>query len=109
MTTKKKTIILPVEAKIPVEVTSALPLPANTTAQEDIVTARQSRINLIWESTQSIIAVMITGSIVYCIVKDIPHEELTNAFFLIVSMYYVRTNHQLIGGIGLKNYSSGGR
>lgn len=77
-------------------------LPPNTTEQEDMVTAGQRRVNLVWEFTQSIIAVMITGAIVYCSINGIDDRILNNAFFLIVSMYFVRTNHQLIGGVGPK-------
>jgi hypothetical protein len=39
-------------------------LPATTTHQEDKVTDRQSRINLIWEITQAIIAISITMAII---------------------------------------------
>lgn len=65
-------------------------------------TAGQRRINLIWEFTQGIIAVAITSAKIYCSVNVIDSPELTNAFFLIVSMYFVRTNHHLIGGVGTK-------
>jgi hypothetical protein len=77
-------------------------LPATTTAQEDVVTAGQRTINKIWEITQAIIAVSITAAKIYTAVYQIKSEDLTNAFFLVVSMYLVRTNHQLIGGIGHK-------
>lgn len=81
-------------------------LPATTTAQEDTMEAStkkgQRRVNLIWEFTQGVIALVITGSVVYCAVNKIESEVLTNAFFLIVSMYFVRTNHQLVGGTGIK-------
>jgi hypothetical protein len=65
-------------------------------------TAGQRRINLIWEFTQGIIAVAITAAKIYCSINKIDSPELTNAFFLIVSMYFVRTNHHLIGGVGTK-------
>jgi hypothetical protein len=77
-------------------------LQANTTAQEDMVTAGQRRVNMIWEMTQSIIAVLITGAIIYNAVNKIESNVLNNAFFLIVAMYFVRTNHNRIGGVGLK-------
>jgi len=77
-------------------------LKPTTTAQEDIVTAGQRKINLIWECTQGLIAVMITASVIYTIINKIESTVLTNAFFLIVSMYFVRTNHSLIGGVGTK-------
>lgn len=65
-------------------------------------TAGQRRINLIWEFTQGIIAVSITAAKIYCSINKIESPELTNAFFLIVSMYFVRTNHQRVGGVGAK-------
>lgn len=79
------------------------PLPATTTEQEDTMEsatkAGQRRINLIWEGTQGIIAVSIAAAVIYCQVNKIDSEILNNAFFLIVSMYFVRTNHTLMGGI----------
>jgi len=77
-------------------------LPPTTTEQEDIVVKGQRRINLVWELTQAIIAISITGAIIYSAIHKINNEVLTNAFFLIVSMYFVRTNHTMIGGIGRK-------
>lgn len=78
------------------------PLPATTTAAEDIVTAGQRKISLIWEITQSLIALAITGAIIYSVVTKTPTEVLANAFFLIIGFYFARTNHQAIGGIGPK-------
>lgn len=75
------------------------PLSPTTTVQEDVTKASQRRINLIWESTQAVIAVSITWAVIYCSIKKIETEVLTNAFFLIVAMYYVRTNHKKTGGI----------
>lgn len=77
-------------------------LAPDTTHQEDITKAGQRRINLLWEGTQSLIAIIITSAVVYCQINKIDSEIINNAFFLIVSMYYVRTNHSLIGGIGPK-------
>jgi hypothetical protein len=77
-------------------------LPATTTAQENLVTARQSRINLIWEVTQSIISLTITLAAIYCTIAQIPGSIVNYAFFLIVGFYFSRTNHAAIGGIGLK-------
>lgn len=73
-----------------------------TTAAEDLVTYGQRRVNLMWESTQAIIAVLITGAVVWCSVHTIEAGTLTNAFFLIVGSYFQRTNHQNIGGVGRK-------
>jgi hypothetical protein len=77
-------------------------IPPTTTEQEDITTAGQRRVNLIWEFTQAFIAISITWAVIFITIKQIESEVLTNAFFLIVSMYFVRTNHTLIGGIGRK-------
>lgn len=74
----------------------------NTTRQEDMVSAGQRRINMIWELTQGVIAVLITGAVIYCSIMKIEAQILNNAFFLIVSMYFVRTNHQKTGGVGFK-------
>jgi len=84
------------------------PLQPTTTEQEDITTAGQRKINLIWEATQSSIAVMVVlaNIIIWIIVSltgkgSIP-EGLTNALFLIVGFYFSRTNHSAIGGVGFK-------
>ena len=77
-------------------------LPPTTTAQEDVVTSGQRRINLIWEVTQAVIAVSITLAIIYTSINKVSSQELTNAFFLIVGFYFSRTNHQAIGGVGAK-------
>lgn len=77
-------------------------MPPKTTLQEDLVVSGQRRINLVWEFTQSFIAVGITGAIIYCGIKAIQNQELTNAFFLIIGFYFSRTNHQAIGGVGNK-------
>lgn len=88
-------------------------LPPTTTEAEDIdseatrassalVTYRQSRINLIWEATQSFISILIVGALIYCSINNITTEDLSNAAFLIIGFYFSRTNHQAIGGVGSK-------
>lgn len=74
-------------------------LPPKTTAAEDETAAGQRRVHILWESTQAIVAVMITGAVIYNAVNKIESPVLTNAFFLIVSMYFVRTNHTLTSGV----------
>jgi hypothetical protein len=81
------------------------PLPARTTEQEDMTKAGQRRINLIWEVTQGLIALMITAAIIYLQVNKIEGKVLEYAFVAIITMYYVRTNHQLIGGTGSKPFN----
>lgn len=101
-TNKPKAIIKNKPALVEI-VPPKISLPPTTTDQEDIVTAGQRRINLIWEITQAAVAVLITLATIYCAIKSIDARPLGNAFFLIVSMYFVRTNHKLIGGVGYKN------
>ncbi len=78
-------------------------LKPDTTAEQDIVTKGQRRINLIWETTQAIIAIGITGATIYNAVIGIKSDVLNNAFFLVIAMYFVRTNHKLTGGVGAKS------
>lgn len=83
---------------------------AKTTFQEDLTTAGQRRVNLIWEYTQAIITVMIV--LFSCIVatwlaiigrsNDFP-VILTSGFMLVIGFYFSRTNHTAIGGIGPKS------
>lgn len=73
-----------------------------------LTAAGQRRINLIWEYTQSIIAVTITFARIYAALwppLGAGSEALSNAFFLIVGFYFSRTNHAAIGGVGAKPMS----
>lgn len=85
--------------------TDQISLAPTTTRQQDLTTKGQRNINLIWEITQSLIALGITMAVVFCAVHHIVSQELTNAFFLIIGFYYSRTNHAAIGGIGPKPLS----
>lgn len=86
------------------------PLSPTTTTQEDLTTASQRRVNLIWEATQAVIASVIVGANVYVAVymaaSRIPFTDyppiLSHSMFLIVGFYFSRTNHAAIGGIGAK-------
>jgi hypothetical protein len=88
---------------------SQVSLAPTTTSQEDLVTAGQRRINLIWEWTQSIISVSVV--LANMIVASyhgmmVTHGEypvvLSSSLFLIVGFYFSRTNHAAIGGVGPK-------
>lgn len=78
-----------------------------TTAAGDLVTAGQRKINLIWETTQAIIAVLVTAATLWVsaqlALRDSPETAafllLSNAFFLVVTAYVVRTNHSKTGGV----------
>lgn len=79
-----------------------------TTAEQDRVTYGQRRINLLWEVTQSLIALSVSGVTLYVAAKLTllsPAQTaafllLSNAFFLVVGFYFGRTNHQRVGGVG---------
>jgi uncharacterized membrane protein YqgA involved in biofilm formation len=84
------------------------PLAPTTTEQQDITTAGQRKVNLIWEYTQAIIALivviatMIAGLLtVFKPAAQVP-TILSVAFGTVVGFYFSRTNHQAIGGVGPK-------
>lgn len=93
-------------APVPVTVAKAdnLTLTPTTTAADDKVTEGQRRVNLLWESSQSIISLAITLGVIYCQINSINSETLNNAFFFVVATYLQRTNHVRIGGVGNKPY-----
>jgi|SRR6202021_1705048 len=84
------------------------PIAPTTTAQEDITTAGQRKVNLIWEYTQAIIALIVAVATmaaglltVFKPTAQVP-TILSVAFGTVVGFYFSRTNHQAIGGIGPK-------
>jgi len=65
--------------------------------EQDAARAENKRLsNIIWEMTQAAIALMITAAVIYSAVNKIDSEVLTNAFFLIVSIYFVKNRE---GGV----------
>jgi hypothetical protein len=80
-------------------------LAPTTTAQQDLTTLGQRKVNLIWECTQACIALLVVISNMYAalfVVANPNNTVLSNSLFLIVGFYFSRTNHSAIGGIGLK-------
>jgi hypothetical protein len=83
------------------------PLPPNTTAQEDLISHGQRRVNLIWEFTQAAIAILVVatvmGSAAYSVIAQkmdqIP-TIMSTAFGMVVGFYFGRTNHANTGGPG---------
>lgn len=61
----------------------------------------QRRINLIWESTQAAIAVLIIGAVIAKSLLGVlsANDPLSLAMFLVIGFYYSRTNHQRVGGV----------
>ena len=85
------------------------PLAPRTTEQEDLVTAGQRKINLVWEYTQSSISVVVVlANMIVAVFHGITKEHgefpvvLSSSLFLIVGFYFSRTNHAAIGGVGPK-------
>ncbi len=86
------------------------PMAPNTTAQQDLTTAGQRQINLIWERTQALIAILVVLSTMAVGVKlgfdgkpdgQLP-TILSTGFGMVVGFYFSRTNHAAIGGVGVK-------
>jgi len=79
-----------------------------TTEEEDRATVGQRRINLLWETTQSIVAVTVTTATLYVAARLALKDNgdtaafllLSNVFFLVLGTYFNRTNHVKIGGVG---------
>lgn len=90
------------------------PMPATTTQQEDIVSAGQRAINVMWEGTQKNIALCVTYvALLVCAMlitypktpeplRLMAFTTLSNVFFAVTSVYFTRTNHTKIGGVGNK-------
>lgn len=75
--------------------------------EEDILTKiGQRRINLIWEMTQGLVAVLVTSAVIYCDINQIRVENIGKAFILIIALYFIRTNHTKTGGVGGTDYTS---
>jgi len=105
-------------------------LAPTTTEQEDIVTEGQRAINLMWESTQSKIALLVVqvgmamnGFVVVVLIclsffGGKPIDVATVAIItgsiaainltsgIIIGFYFSRTNHSAIGGTGKKEQAS---
>lgn len=87
-------------------------VPATTTFQQDLVTAGQRRINLVWEYTQATIAITVTiitlATCAFLVYQERGSEGafllLSNVFFLVVGTYFQRTNHTKTGGVGPHDY-----
>jgi hypothetical protein len=82
-------------------------MPARTTFQEDLTTAGQRQVNLIWERTQAAIAIMVVVATMACGIAGMFYAVqiptiIGVAFGMVTGFYFSRTNHAAIGGIGPK-------
>jgi hypothetical protein len=84
-----------------------------TRMSENVMYAGQRRVNIIWEVTQSIIALAVVLSNLIVMVNVGMSEPgstlvippaLSNSLFLVIGFYFSRTNHSAIGGVGPKPY-----
>lgn len=86
----------------------------NTTAAEDLTAHGQRRINILWEITQTVIAISVTSVTIFVLARasltpqpldnnqQIAINQLMVMATLVLSAYFQRTNHQNIGGVGPK-------
>lgn len=97
---------------------TSTPLPATTTEQEDIVTAGQRRVNIMWEKTQRVIAIGIVAAAIlnsmFIVIASVffnkeptpaavqQAKEIIGLALLIIGFYFSRTNHTNTGGVGKK-------
>ena len=66
-----------------------------------LVTSGQRRINLIWEATQGLIAIVLVGTACYSLLNEIAlPAEYWLLLGIVVNSYFQRTNHTKIGGVG---------
>lgn len=80
-----------------------------TTSEENRHALGQRRVNLIWETTQAVIALAVTLATLYAATSltlrgnagDAAFLLLSNAFFLVIGFYFGRTNHQRVGGVDI--------
>lgn len=82
-------------------------LPSTTTVEQNLRTAGQRRINLIWEYTQAFLAVAVVLSVLFVAVllalqgtpdlQQIALVMLASQASLITGFYFGRTNHARIG------------
>ena len=81
------------------------PMPATTTVEQNLRTASQRRVNLIWEYTQAGVALLVVSANIVneLATRFVPTAITTdtgllgNAFFLVIGFYFGRTNHARIG------------
>ena len=84
-----------------------------TTTEENLHTASQRRTNLIWEFTQSLLALIViaTAMVIDAMVvvrgRELSSNQLAALMQLnvmagiVIGFYFGRTNHQRVGGIQL--------
>lgn len=110
-------VTVPTQAAQPAKVGDINAAPT-TTAAQDVTATRQSRVNLVWESVQAIIALSVVEVVLFVSAKiclssigveasekqvaaaSIAFLLLSNLASLIIGFYFGRTNHTRTGGSG---------
>lgn len=91
-----------------VSVADGLTKAPTTTSEEDLHSKSQRKINLIWETTQGVVAVIVT--LTACAISVIlifrnEHSSslqlISSMVFMILGFYYGRSNHTNVGGVKL--------
>lgn len=78
-------------------------VPVRRTAEESEIadkSAGQRRVNILWEVNQALLAFLVTMAEIYCTIYKIESKTLDAGFAMILTAYFLRTNHTKIGGIG---------
>lgn len=99
-------------------------IPSRTTAEQDLRTAGQREINLIWETTQRHIALFVVAVgctvsaivVIYSVLQGSTADPLvlaaftllSNICFLVAGFYFGRTNHARIGDDAKQAPTKGG-
>lgn len=70
-----------------------------TTAEQDRASLGVRRMNLIWETTQAAIAILVTGTALVGNIAGHNSDVLNNACFVVLGFYFGRTNHARPSGV----------
>ena len=74
------------------------PAPPTTTKEQDLRTAGQRRVNMIWEYTQASIAIVVIGIFATTAIREKAIDSFTAGIVGVVTgFYFGRTNHARIG------------
>lgn len=120
MNEKIPTKDVPGIVKVSAEAIGAVPMPPKvgdkniaptTSAEQDLGTAGQRHINRVWEYTQACVAILVTMATLGVAGRLALDKEggtaafllLSNVFFMVMGMYFQRTNHTKIGGVETKH------
>ena len=84
-------------------------LKPTTTTEEDLHSASQRHVNIIWERTQQVIALTVVVSTmiagVFITIKGASETRIPTilavAFGTVVGFYFGRTNHERVGGVNI--------